>query len=724
MNSTVPYEVEFEAPAPVSTKQYTLLDVTALRRILWRQRKILIAVTVAGLLIGLLVALMLKPMYEATSVIRIEPPAAESTDSDAFTPYADLRYYDRYSNTLKGVLTSRKMALEVIDALDLTKDDSFFEEMGVELPDGDAGEQEEVRRQIAVGLLVGGVSMTNEPDTNIAQISFRSPDPQLAAKLVNTYTKTFVVNQATQRSESYDYARTAIEDQIAQARQSLAEAERNALAYSSRNRIIDTASQQAGDSSGGNVGSTGTSLVTSSLVSTNSQLSDARSARIEAEQNWNAVKQGNILDTPLARENSAIQTLVAQRSALRAELAEMRGRYLPDHPEITERTEQLAALDKAIAEAGQSLRNSIRKEYEIARGEERQLESQRDALMSETLNDQTKRVQLGILQREIAADRFRLSNLLDRLGELESAADINPTSMLVLDEALVPTAPFEPNMFKIALMALAIGLMTAIGIAVLRELLDDKIYAPDDAEERLNLALLGTTPLVDQDEGLDDIHSEIGEAYSSLRAALDVATGGNTNKTIVITSSRAGEGKTTTACALAQDFARINRRVLLVDADLRNPSVHRWFSLGNGSGTSDVLVNRTPISGSIQKLENPGLDVLTAGKIPSNPAQLLSTDVVPHFFEAARKEYDVVVIDCPPVLGLADAPMLARHADASVIIVESGKAHYSATRKAMNRLRMAGANLIGITVTKFKLNQPGYGYDYHYYRYDSQNAPS
>lgn len=714
------YDSEFDTQVDSASEGSQLFDINALRRMLWRQRRILIVCTLVGALIGLFITLLITPIFQARSTIRIEARAMEVVEGGQLDPYYDLRYYDRYANTLSAVLTSRQMAEEVAENLNVVNDPAFFERQGVEVPTAESPALTQKRRlNVATGMLSRNVSMTNERDNNIAYIEFRSEDPELAAEIANTYAASFVTNQATRRSSSYDYARKALEQQIAETRDLLTQSERESLAYASRNRIVDAMSPTSDKEEG----SSGTaSLVAANLVATNSQFSEARNRRILAEERWKAAQVGNFRDLPEAAGNPQLQTLLSQQAELRAEIAQLGERYLPGHPELAERQEQLEAINSSINSVGSNLRNSLRNEYQVALGQEQELSSDLNRLAGATLDEQAKRVQLGILNRDVEANRYRLSSLLDRLGELESAADITANNVEVIDQARTPSVPVSPDLMKNLLISIAAGLAVAVALALLRELLDDTIYSPEEAEARLMIPLMGTIPLVGEDEPLDDMHSEIGEAYSSLSSAVDVATSGRANKVIAITSSKPGEGKTTTSCALAQDFARAGRRVLLVDCDVRRPSVHRWFAGTNKRGFVNVLVAREDLESNLLPTNIENLSVLPSGPIPTNPAQMLSTDAVPEFISAMRERFDIVIIDSPPIMGLADAPRLSRHVDAVVMVVEAASAHYSTTRKALRRLRSAGANVLGMVVTKFNFEQPGYGYGYQYYRYNPRGS--
>lgn len=724
---TDPYaQTAYDHAVETSGPTGSAISMEEIRSVIWRQRRLVIIIVATALLLGVIFTLLITPLFRATATVRIEANSAAIFDQQSLEPGVDWRFLDRYIETLGSVMQSRKLAQRVDEKLDLSGNDEFFAAMGLDKGDLDFGKNPtEARRNLAISLLSGSISLEGERNSNIAKIQFVSEDPGFAMRIANAYADAFVEANATRTTEVNAYARDVVDQQISETRSQLADAERQSLAYSRDNRIIDptTGTQQGMASSE----SPGSSLIASNLVSTNQQYIDARNRRILAEQRWNSARKGNALSLPEAQSNTAIQTLLGEQARLRGELSELRGRYLPDHPEIVEREKQLASIENDISEATASLRQSIQREYQVAQAQEQQLAQSREALADQTLDEQSRRVQLGILSRQVDSLRYRLTKLLDRQGELESSSDASPTNIEVLDHAQRPSAPYSPEIFKNLAVALVLGAIVAMAFAILREIIDDTIYSPDVASRKLGHPVLGLVPYAEDTGDFDEVHSEIGEAYSSLRVAVDAATGGlRSRKSILITSSRPGEGKTTSARLIARDYARIGRRVLLIDADMRNPSLHRAMGAANKRGLINVLTEDIPLTDVLLPAAYPGLDVLPSGPTPPNAAQLLSTTAFSEFLDRASNDYNVIIIDAPPVMGLADAPVLARASDYTLFIAEAGKARLSAVKKAIARLELPGARVVGLSINKFDEMKAGYGYGYgyEYYQYRSEGTAS
>jgi polysaccharide biosynthesis transport protein len=271
------------------------------------------------------------------------------------------------------------------------------------------------------------------------------------------------------------------------------------------------------------------------------------------------------------------------------------------------------------------------------------------------------------------------------------------------------------------LIGLALGLLAGIGAALALEFLNDTVKTPDDVREKLKLASLGVIPKKKGTEALSeelkDQSSPISEAYFSLRTSLQFTTETGAPKSLLITSTRAAEGKSSTTLALAQNFARLGNKVLLIDADLRKPAF--VTGVDPDEGLSKLLTNSDPLEKHVLKTHFENLSLLPCGPLPPNPAELLASPRLKAIFADAVSRFDMVIVDGPPVLGLADAPLLAGVCRSTLLVIESGKTRTKAAIDAINRLKAAGGHLVGAVLTKFRHQAHGYGYGYSYepYRY-------
>ena len=708
---------------PQSVEEGGGFDMTSLRAILWRQRWVLLLVTGAVMLGGLVLTMLMTPVYVATATVRVDPQNAEIIEGEELIdPYMTSNEIDRYLETLKSVIESRSMALKVADELDLHQSAAFLGEMADQAAPAGVSAQswERERLQAAADALRGGLQVDLPMNSRVLSISYSDTDPQLAARVANAYTAKFLADNVERSVEANSYARQYLETEIAQVREKLRVAEEQAIQYARANRLIGQ-EPQISDTTG-DIG-TASTLTGTNLANVATLLSQARADRIQAEQRWRTVSAVPASQLPEVRENSTIQAMQTRLSELRSELSDLRVRYREDYPAVQGLRAEMATLEQQISSMGAEVKRSIRDEYQIARGREAELERDLQQLSNATLDEQDRRVQYNLISRDVAANREQLAILLQRFNQLASAANIQRSDATMIDSAVAPAAPSSPNLFTNLFLATVLGLGLAMAIAILREVFDDRMRSIDDVERKLRVPVLGQTPYVSHtlSDELDSVFSPISEAYSSIRATLDFALPRGSHPVIQFTSSQPGEGKTTSAVALASKFATLGRKVLLIDMDLRRPSVGKALGLEKAQvGVVDVLHARVPLERALVTTPVENLFVLPAGQIPHNPVEILSSGLLPEFLARYRRDFDVIVIDSSPVLGIADAPLLSRFVDGVVFVIEANEAHYGQVRQAVRRLRDVNANIIGTMLTKFRALEAGkdYNYQYQYYAYN------
>jgi capsular exopolysaccharide synthesis family protein len=287
-----------------------------------------------------------------------------------------------------------------------------------------------------------------------------------------------------------------------------------------------------------------------------------------------------------------------------------------------------------------------------------------------------------------------------------------------VDHADVPSEPFKPNALLNILFGIALGFFAGILAAIGLDILNDMIRTPSDVRNKLGLACLGTIPkrqgaakritLLDE---MDDPSSPASEAYATLGTSLAFTTEEGLPRAFMVTSAKAAEGKSSTALALAHHFAKLGKRVLLIDADLRKPS---FRGRADQKGLTSLLTTDEPLAGNVAATRYSGLYLLQCGPEPPNPAALLSGPRLRAIIAEAEAQYDLVIVDSPPLLALADAPLIASAVVSTVLVVESGRTRTSAAVEAIHRLTAAGGNILGVTLTKSPSKRSGYGYGYGY----------
>jgi len=348
-------------------------------------------------------------------------------------------------------------------------------------------------------------------------------------------------------------------------------------------------------------------------------------------------------------------------------------------------------------------------------------------LKEATLGEQDRSVQFNILSREVDTNRTLYDGLLQRYKEVSAASGISTNNISIVDVADAPLRPSSPKLLVNLAVALLVGLVLAAGLVYLREQIDDAVRSPVDIERKLGLIVMGTIPRVPLGEDMLTVLAKpltpVNEAYAALRTSLSYSSAQGLPQTLLITSSQPAEGKTTTSFALAAAFAKLGNRVLLVDSDLRRPSLHKLLGVANTVGLSGLLVQRGNIEEAMIPLPEFNLTLLPSGRIPPNPTDVLAGGTLPAVLERLQQHFDIIVIDGPPVLGLADAPLLSAQVEATLLIVESNRGFGGRTKGAIRRLRAANGVIVGAVLTKFEARKSGYGYEYGY-EYYSYGEPS
>lgn len=721
LDGTAGYEPEAREGLGASIREFARQANRAIRRHLW----LALGIVGAGILLAVVATMLDTPRYTAVSTIKINDQG-EQVLGEEFDAQADGSSgwdIDRFLNTQIDILRSRALALRVARALDLFDDPRFFAAMEVPVPA--AGTSEAVRRELVIGKLRENLDAQLPQSTRIVQIGFTSADAEFSARIANAFAEEFIKANLQNRYESSDYARSFVAEQLEEARVQLEESERELNAYARSAGLIRTRSPEAQN---GEAPVTG-SVTASSLMQINQAANEARAARIAAESRWNAERATPLLSSQTVLANPTVQGLMTRRAEVEAELMAARERYLSDHPAIQRLETELASTQRQLQNTANSVRNSVRAEYLAARSAESRLAAQVSRLQSATMAEQDRSVRYNTLAREADTARSIYDGLLQRFRELNAAAGVAASNVTIIDEADPPLAPSSPNL----LLNLALGLLGGLGLAALvvffRDQFDDSVRVPEDVEAKLGLPLLGVIPKAetdDPDAELGDPKSPMTESYNSLRGALFHTTRQGLPPVMAVTSAQATEGKSTTSLALASGLARMGVRTVLVDADLRRPSLHHRFGIENEHGLAQLLTSADPAMSAVRDSGKSGLHLLPSGAIPVSASELVTSPRMAGVLEELAENFDAVVIDSPPVLGLADAPALAALADGTIFVIEAERAHSGQLKTALKRLRVVNPVLLGAVLTKFDPNRAEnryasyYGYDY--YRYDRQEA--
>jgi capsular exopolysaccharide synthesis family protein len=701
--------------------------VQQLLRIVLRRRYLLLGTITICLIAGLIVTLLMTPKFSATTTIEISREASQVTAFQGVereTSVADQEFYQ----TQYGLLRSRSLAERVALELRLIDDPAFFDRFDVdqdkpafELVNGrypNSGRAD--RQRIAGEVLLKNLQVIPTRLSRLVDVRFTSPDAAFSAQIVNHWAQSFIETNLERKVQATSYGRAALQRQLAQLKERLDQSQRQLVNYAEQQRIINL---PAASSDGGRTTSE-RSIVADELVALNASLSQATADRIQAEARYE--QGGRSGATSEALRNIAINNLRQRRAELSADYQRLMVQFEPGYPAARAIESQIAQLDRSIAREEGRVSSSLQAEYREAADREQALRTKVDQLKQGYLDLRRRSIQYNIYQGEVDTNRALYDGVLQRFKEIGVAGGVGVNNISIVDPADVPQRPSSPRLMINLLASLLLGLVFGGLLAFALEQMDEAIADPAEVERLLGLPLLGSVPKLASGEPKDallDRKSELVDAYLAIQTNLEFTTEHGVPRSLAITSTRPAEGKSTTALAMATMLARAQRKVILVDGDMRSPSVHHLGGVDHTHGLSNFLTGSDDIAALTFEMKGLGFTAMSAGPIPPNAAELLTGTRLQVLIERLLKLYDHVIIDSPPVMGLADAPLIASRVEGVIYAVESHGIRSSLVRTALARLAGANARILGGVLTKFEVGKAHYGYGYEYgYDYGRSEA--
>ncbi len=683
-------------PAGGGAAEGSGLDLATLLRIVSHWRWLILGAIGVGLVGAIIITLLTAPTYRSWVTLEVNPPTVEIMDEQSRDRSSTgVNSWD-YVATQVGLLSSRSIAERAAQDLNLASNEQY---VGTE---GDASQ----RLKAATSKIADGLDVEVPEEGQLIRFSFVAETPQLSAAIANQVAESFINSNLQRRYEASAYARAFLEKQIAKTRSDLERSERQLVAYAQAQGIINTGSGEAGSTP-----TDANSIQGESLVALNRALAEATARRVAAEGAYRSASLAGALD---ASQNT--QPLRQSRAALEAEYQEKRTLMKPDHPDMVSLRSRIEELDKQIAREGSAAAggraSSLLAEFRAAASAERALQGRVAALKGSVLDLRGRSIQYNILQREVDTNRSLYDALLQRYKEVGVAGGIGTAPVSIVDRAEVPASPYKPNLLLNLLLGFGLGLASGLAAAVALEYLYDTIKTRDDVRHKLGLACLGAIPkTAGQDsfiEELKDPSSIVSEAYSAVVTSLRFSTEEGLPKALVVTSTRSGEGKSSTALAVAQNFARRGASVLLIDSDLRKPA---FKAASDKVGLTRLLTGDGEAARShIVPTQFSDLWLMPSGPLPPNPADLLSTGRFQEILAEVTGHFDIIIIDAPPLIGLADSLLLSSVTGHVMFVIEAGKTRTKAAVEALRMLGGSGTHIIGATLTKSTEDMGGYGY--------------
>ena len=713
--------------------------IVAKLAVLNRHRLLIGCVAVLAIGLAQLKTASTLPMYHARAQVLIE------LNGQAVDVFRDTRRRWEDPEPLleaqHGVLRSRDLARRVVQRLDLAQVPEFNGE-GVELPaltgawasiervitdpirrflrQQNAGDPPEpgapmsaaARDEALIDAFLSKRQITPMPNGPLVEVGFQSADPELAARAANALADAYVELTREVQLQSTNQTLTWLADETAKQQAKVEASERRLAEY---RETQDALSLDEGQD-----------IVIARLRTLNEAVTRVETTRAQKEVLFNQVRHLDptseaAASFPAVADDPGVREVRARLVALETDEARLSRRYGAKHPTMLKiETDIATATSQLQTEAARAIR-SLRGQYEAAVAEELALRAGLDAQKNAAMVLNRKSIEYGVLERNTQSERLVYQDLLRREKELRIESTLTMNQVRVVDHAAVPGSPFTPNTRQNFLVALGLGLTLSMGLVFGLEAVKDTINTPDDVTHKLKVPLLGLAPAVRGEKRpmlTGAVPADFDEHFRAVRTALRMSVP-KLPAVIVVTSAQPVEGKTTTACNLAVVLALGGARVLLVDGDMRRPSVHHAFDLDNGLGLSNVLARQVRPGEAIRRTSEPNLHVLTAGDIPPNPSELLASDQMTNLLHQAATQtglgsFDWVIIDTPPVLAVTDAVSLASAVSGVVFVLGAEMTHRRVAAQALDLIRTAKPGMIGVVLNRVNFRRHQYYYGRYY----------
>ena len=664
------------------------------------------------------------PVYRATARIHIERATPKALDVKDLIP-VDASSTEFYQTQYK-ILQSRSLVTRVMKALSLEQNKIFnpgFDEK-------EKAKNPQRYEEVMVNRFMGSYKVDPIKNSRLVDVSFDSKNPALAAEVANGIAKSFIFYTMDWRTEASSEAKDFLTKQIEKQKKILEDSEQALQNYKEKYGIVQL--QQVGQKESENVALQRLSGLTANLTA-------AQNARIEAETRYRQVqdmvaKGASYESIPGVTASPLVQTLRANEARLTAQISEMSQKFGEKHPKMVQVRQELDATKKNIQLESQNVIRSIKNDYAIAQAKEANARRALEGQKSETQRLSEHGIQYAVLQREVEKNSELYENLLKNLKQTSVEKEYGATNVRVIDAAAVPLAPAKPKKAQNILLAIVVGLFAGIGIAFVLEYLDNTVKTPDDVKEFLDAPNLAVIPTVDFKAEVGDItetpgiivhhkpQSTIAEAFRSLRTAVLFSSADGGPRSFIVTSFSPQEGKTFITANTAHIMALAGEKVLVIDGDLRRPTVHKVLNQSNDRGLTNMIVGGNGAVGPVGYREN--IDIITSGPIPPNPSELLGSKKMMSLIESLDGKYDRIIIDSSPVGSATDALVMAKLLDCPVLlIIHGGTTTKEEVIQAREIFENVGVKVLGTVLNNTPVNKSGYHYHYHYrYHYYGEGS--
>jgi succinoglycan biosynthesis transport protein ExoP len=690
--------------------------------VLHRRRALVVTCLLVSLAAATMYNIVTRPVYQATTQILIE---RETPD---VLPGKDLMNIGKgadYLNTQFNLLRGRGLAEKVVERLSLQRSPDFAS--GPIMSPWERFQRTILRRSPSVPptemaltpaarAFQARLSIEPVPNSSLVNIRCTGYDPVLAARAVNTLAQLYIEQSLEFRFTTSSEATGWLSERMKDQKKRLEEAEKALQAYREKEGLENVDERRG--------------LIEQKLTTLTGAVLNARTERITKEtlvSQMRSLSPAQLATHLAVLGNGQIQSLRGQLAELQREAVRLSETVGEKHPDMVRvRSEQRALEDKLAAET-QNIVRSAETDYRTAQQQESNLQASLDAIKAEANEINRKSIDFGVLRREVESNQQMFQNLMNRSKETGLESELRSTNIRVVEKAEIPQAPIAPRRAWNYQVAVLVGLGVGIALVIAAEQLDSTIKTPEDAKQHVRIPFLGmvadaaarkantpgnASPLI-----LKNPRSALADAYRVIRTNIIFSSAETTARALVISSVNPAEGKSTTVVNVAGSLSQNGARVLVIDADLRRPTIHTHFGINSSPGLSDVIVGKATPQQAIRTTPYKGLDVLPCGYVPPNPAELLGSAVMKDLLVTLRREYDYILIDTPPVLAMADTPVLCRLTDGLVLVVAAESTSRQAIHRTIDQIVSVGGRLTGMVLNRVNLERNSYYFNQYYGEY-------
>jgi len=677
------------------------------------------------------------PVYKASTKVLIEKREA----APLMTNYGYMPYDPDFYETQYQIIRSVPVARRVVQMLDLERTyssslrggDNGFSLMGTisewfrdlsslilgkkaETSSGRQAGNSDARVDMLAKMISGGITVDPVKNSKIVTISYMSSNPELARSVANTVAQAYIDELLDLNMSSTQHMLQWMTKKAEEEKKKLDDSEKALQQYIKSQDLVTVRNK--------------TASVPDQISQLNSQLVTAETKRDEMETLYNQVKEvsgrpGMAETVSAVADDPTLQALRRQILEAEQKIMDLSQKYGKKHPLMIRAREDLNVLKAKKEQEIKRVIDSIKNEYALAKSNENNLRRMLAEAKGHAINLNEKFIEYDMINRDVETNRQLYEALIKRIKEQNITEQIQTTNVMIVQKADTPGAPVKPRKTVNLLLGLIVGLFGGIGMAFFVEYLDQTVKSPEDIETKFDVPVFGLIPLFSSQDRpiesavMDNPISTVAENYKAIRTSLLLSSAEKPPKHVLLTSAGPEEGKTVTSINLATAIAQSEHRVLLVDADLRKPRIHKVFNIDNSKGLSTYLAG---MSGLDIISEGPllNLDIIPSGPVPPNPSELLGSGKLAEMLGLLSAKYDIIIWDSPPLLTVVDSLILGKALDGSIVIARAGKTTYEALGRSLKSLADLNVNVLGVVINAFDLGKDKYYYSrYHNYYYSA-----